>query len=63
MDSLIQANQFVKVVQDRVGLKIGCIEEIAYNHGWINGDQLKALAAKYGKNEYGKYLLLVASLS
>jgi glucose-1-phosphate thymidylyltransferase len=60
VDSLMQANQFVKVVQDRQWLKIGCIEEIAYHHKRIDRAQLESLWQKYGKNDYGKYLLLIA---
>lgn len=62
-DTLVQANQFVKVVQDRQWLKIGCIEELAYHNGWINDTQLKVLAEKYNKTEYGKYLLLISTLN
>jgi glucose-1-phosphate thymidylyltransferase len=56
-DSLIQAGQFIQVIEERQGLKIGCIEEIAYEMGFINQDQLKALGNKYIKSGYGEYLL------
>ncbi len=55
--SLTQASQFVEVVQDRQGLKISCIEEIAYNNGFINADQLREVAEPLVKSAYGQYLL------
>ncbi len=54
--SLMQAGQFVQVIEDRQGFKIGCLEEIAYRHGYINADQLLVLAEKYKKSGYGIYL-------
>jgi glucose-1-phosphate thymidylyltransferase len=58
--SLLQASNFVQVVEERQGLKIGCIEEIAFHQGFINKSQLIQLASEYGSNEYGKYLKEVA---
>ena len=55
--SLIQAQQFVQVVEERQGLKIGCIEEIAYRRGFINAEQLKEIALPLSKSGYGEYLL------
>jgi glucose-1-phosphate thymidylyltransferase len=55
--SLIQAGQFVQVVEERQGLKIGCIEEVAYNMGFINDDELRAVAEPLLKSGYGQYLL------
>ena len=55
--SLIQAQQFVQVVEERQGLKIGCIEEVAYRRGFINAEQLKEIAIPLSKSGYGKYLL------
>jgi glucose-1-phosphate thymidylyltransferase len=55
--SLMQAAEFVRVVEDRQGLKIGCIEEIAYRQGYIGADQLRALAEPLRKGGYGEYLL------
>jgi glucose-1-phosphate thymidylyltransferase len=55
--SLMQAGQFVQVIEERQGLKVGCIEEIAYRHGYISPDQLKQLAEPLVKSGYGSYLL------
>jgi glucose-1-phosphate thymidylyltransferase len=55
--SLMQAGQFVQVIEERQGLKIGCIEEVAYRNGFINDAQLKQLAAGLVKSGYGTYLL------
>jgi glucose-1-phosphate thymidylyltransferase len=54
--SLLQAGQFIEVIEQRQGLKIGCIEEVAYKMGFIGDDQLEALANKYIKSGYGNYL-------
>jgi glucose-1-phosphate thymidylyltransferase len=55
--SLMQAGQFIEVIEDRQGLKIGCIEEIAYEMGFIDDAQLQILGNKYLKSGYGEYLL------
>jgi glucose-1-phosphate thymidylyltransferase len=55
--SLMQAGQFVQVIEERQGLKVGCIEEIAYKNGWITTAQLMAEAKKYMKSGYGEYLV------
>jgi len=55
--SLLDAGNFVKVVEERQGLKIACLEEIAYRKGYINIDQVRKLAAPLKKNGYGQYLL------
>ncbi|PTY05900.1 glucose-1-phosphate thymidylyltransferase [Opitutaceae bacterium EW11] len=55
-DSLIDAAQFVNVIENRQGLKIACLEEIAYRAGWINQSQLEAQIARLGKSNYGAYL-------
>lgn len=60
--SLIQASQFVQVLEDRQGLKVGCIEEMAYRKGFINKDQLKDLAAPLLKSGYGQYLLNILDM-
>lgn len=56
-NSLMQASQFVQVIEERQGLKIGCIEEEAYKQGFINADQLKKLAEPLLKSGYGDYLM------
>ena len=60
-ESLLQAANFVQTIQTRQGLKISCIEEIAYRMGYINSEQLLKLAAPLSKNEYGKYLQKLGS--
>lgn len=57
IDSLMQAGQFVQVIEKRQGFKVGCIEEIAYRMGFINAEQLKEIATPLVKSGYGKYLL------
>lgn len=61
--SLMQAAQFVKVIEERQGLKIGCIEEIAYREGFIDKDQLRVLAEPLKKSGYGDYLLKLINRS
>lgn len=55
--SLMQAGQFVQVIEERQGLKVGCIEEIAYQQGFINAGQLREIAQPLVKSGYGEYLL------
>ncbi len=55
--SLMQAGQFIEVIEDRQGLKIGCIEEVAYDMGFIDAAELDRLGHKYLKSGYGEYLL------
>ena len=59
--SLMQAGQFVQVIEERQGMKIGCIEEVAYRMGYINGDQLRSIAKPLVKSGYGQYLLNILS--
>jgi glucose-1-phosphate thymidylyltransferase len=59
--SLMQAGQFVQVIEERQGLKIGCIEEVAYQMGYITKEQLMELAKPLMKSGYGQYLLEIAS--
>ena len=59
-DSLSEASTFIEVIEKRQGLKVACLEEIAYKHGWINKEQLIAEAKPMAKNDYGKYLLRLA---
>jgi len=56
-ESLLDAAIFIRVVEDRQGLNIACLEEIAYRMGWITTDQLEKIAEPLNKNGYGKYLL------
>ncbi len=56
-ESLMQAGQFVQAIEDRQGLKIGCIEEVAWEMGFIDDAQLEQLGQKYVKSGYGEYLL------
>ncbi len=58
--SLLDAGNFVRTLEQRQGLQSGCPEEIAYQNGWIDRDQLLARAAAYRKNDYGAYLLRLA---
>jgi len=57
--SLMQAGQFVQVIEERQGLKVGCIEEIAYRNGFISADQLREIAQPLIKSGYGTYLLQI----
>ena len=59
-DSLAEASTFVEVIEKRQGLKVACLEEIAYRNGWITAEKLRELAQPMLKNQYGKYLLKVA---
>ncbi len=59
-DSLSEASTFIEVIEKRQGLKVACLEEIAFKKGWINSEQLKTLAQPMLKNNYGKYLLELA---
>ncbi len=56
-DSLMQAGQFIHVIEARQGLKIGCIEEVAFQQGFIDEDQLRKIGQRYLKSGYGEYLL------
>jgi glucose-1-phosphate thymidylyltransferase len=60
MDSLIEAGEFVKMVENRQGIQISAVEEIAYRNGWITKEKLLESAAKYGKSPYGQHLRKVA---
>lgn len=59
-DSLSEASTFIEVIEKRQGLKVACLEEIAYKHGWITKEQLIEEAKPMAKNDYGKYLLRLA---
>ena len=59
-DSLLQAGNFVQTVQERQGLKIACLEEIAFKNGWIGSGDLLRFGEQMAKNEYGRYLIALA---
>jgi glucose-1-phosphate thymidylyltransferase len=56
-ESLLEAGQFVQTIEHRQGFKIACLEEIAFNHGWLTGEKIKELASPMMKNSYGQYLI------
>lgn len=58
-DSLAEASIFVEVIEKRQGLKIACLEDIAYRNGWIDADKLREVAGPMSKNQYGQYLLKI----
>ncbi len=60
-DSLLQASNFIATIEQRQGLKVSCIEEIAYNNGFITKEQLLKLAEPMKKNQYGEYLINLAN--
>ncbi|MEL7587361.1 MAG: glucose-1-phosphate thymidylyltransferase, partial [Prolixibacteraceae bacterium] len=60
-DSLLQASNFIATIEQRQGLKVSCIEEIAFKKGYISRDQLLALAQPLLKNQYGEYLCKLAN--
>lgn len=55
-DSMLESSQFIKIIQEKQGLKIACIEEIAFKSGWINLEQIEKESLKYKNNSYGQYL-------
>lgn len=61
-DSLAEASTYVEVIEKRQGLKIACLEEIAYRKGWITAERLREVAMPMSKNQYGMYLLKIASI-
>lgn len=60
-ESLLQASVYIQTIEERQGLKISCIEEIAYKQGFITRDQLIGLAQPFAKNQYGKYLMKIVN--
>ena len=56
-DSLSEASTFIEVIEKRQGLKVACLEEIAYRNGWINAARLRQIAQPMLKNQYGQYLI------
>lgn len=60
-ESMNDASEYIRVIEKRTGLKIGCIEEVAYRQGFINSGQLRAIARPFAKSSYGRYLLRILS--
>jgi len=60
-DSLLEASNFIATIENRQGLKVACLEEIAYRYGYINREQLLQLAEPLKKNHYGEYLIKIAN--
>ena len=60
VDSLNDASNYIRVIEERQGFKVGCIEEVAWRKGWISTDQLITLGHSFTSNEYGRYLLRIA---
>jgi glucose-1-phosphate thymidylyltransferase len=60
-ESLLQASNFIQTIEDRQGLKIACLEEIAFKNGFISKDDLLKLAEPLKKNQYGEYLIRIAN--
>ena len=60
-DSLLDASDFIRTIENRAGLKIGCIEEIAFYNGWISANELLNIGNSLKKTDYGKYLLKIAN--
>jgi len=61
-DSLLEAGQFVQTIEHRQGLKVACLEEIAFNNGWLTASDLKIRATGLSKTAYGAYLLELSGL-
>ncbi|MOA64080.1 Glucose-1-phosphate thymidylyltransferase 2 [compost metagenome] len=57
---MLEASQYVQTIEHRQGLKVACLEEIAFDHGWINREQLLERAKAFGKTGYGQYLFTLA---
>ena len=60
-DSLAEASIYIETIEKRQGLKVGCLEEIAYQQGWISAEKLREVAGPMSKNQYGQYLLRLAA--
>jgi glucose-1-phosphate thymidylyltransferase len=56
-EALLQASNFIQAIESRQGLKVACPEEVAWNNGWISSEEVRGLASRMNKNEYGAYLL------
>ena len=57
LDSILEASNFIQTIEKRQGKKVACLEEIAFNKGYINSEELKTLAQTLHASEYGQYLL------
>ena len=57
VNSMCDASSYVRVIEEKQGLKIGCIEEIAWRNGWITREKIKEIVKKYRESEYGNYLM------
>ena len=60
-ESMMQASEYVRVIEHRQGFKVGCIEEIAWRAGWISTDELREIAKPLVKSGYGAYLMKLAA--
>jgi glucose-1-phosphate thymidylyltransferase len=60
-ESLLQASVFIQTIEQRQGLKIACLEEIAFKNGFINREQLHVLAQSLSNNQYGEYLMRIVN--
>ncbi|MFE4110513.1 glucose-1-phosphate thymidylyltransferase RfbA [Kosakonia sp. YIM B13611] len=58
-DSLVEASQFIHTIEKRQGMKVACLEEIAYRNGWLNKEKVEEQASKLAKTEYGRYLKML----
>ena len=56
-ESMLAASQFVETIETRQGYKIACLEEIAYNNGWLSLEKMKSIGKGFSNNSYGKYIL------
>ena len=56
-ESLLEASSFVEIIEKRQGYKIACLEEVAFNNGWLSNKKLKIIGNAFSKNSYGKHLL------
>ena len=60
-DSLVEASQFIHTIEKRQGMKVACLEEIAYRKGWLSKEQVGEQAKKMAKNDYGRYLSMLVN--
>lgn len=60
-DSLLEASNFIKTIENQIGYKVACLEEIALNNGWLTKDQILKNSSKYNNSQYGQYLIKVAT--